>query len=144
MIFRSDNRTPEQIRPVNIVPDFISTAEGSALIEMGTTRSSVPLRSRRRRLHSWRVGRINLGTMAGFRSERRPNHSTRSQGADTVVSFSRKSAAWVLSCKTTAIGSFRALRQCVLEVIGVLAVGDDDRHGSCDASEPSRARAGHL
>src|SRR5208283_6090753 len=38
MIFRSDNRTPDQIRPVNIVPDFISTAEGSALIEMGNTR----------------------------------------------------------------------------------------------------------
>src|SRR6202795_4035315 len=38
MIFRSDNRTPEQVRPVNIVPDFISTAEGSALIEMGNTR----------------------------------------------------------------------------------------------------------
>ena len=55
MIFRSDNRSPEQIRPVNIVPDFISTAEGSALIEMGNTRSSVPLRSRRRCLHSWRV-----------------------------------------------------------------------------------------
>jgi ribonuclease PH len=38
MTYRSDNRTPEQIRPVNIVPDFISTAEGSALIEMGNTR----------------------------------------------------------------------------------------------------------
>jgi ribonuclease PH len=38
MIFRSDNRAPEQLRPVNIVPDFISTAEGSALIEMGNTR----------------------------------------------------------------------------------------------------------
>src|ERR1700723_4133118 len=38
MIFRSDNRTPDQLRPVNIVPDFISTAEGSALIEMGNTR----------------------------------------------------------------------------------------------------------
>ena len=38
MIFRSDNRTPEQIRPVNIIPDFISTAEGSALIEIGNTR----------------------------------------------------------------------------------------------------------
>src|SRR5260370_29992803 len=38
MIFRSDNRTPEQIRPVNIIPDFISPAEGSALIEMGNTR----------------------------------------------------------------------------------------------------------
>ncbi|HLM80862.1 MAG TPA: hypothetical protein VK302_09530 [Terriglobales bacterium] len=42
MIFRSDNRTPEQIRPVNIIPDFISTAEGSALIEMGNTRG-IPL-----------------------------------------------------------------------------------------------------
>jgi len=38
MIFRSDNRAYDQIRPVNIVPDFISTAEGSALIEMGNTR----------------------------------------------------------------------------------------------------------
>ena len=32
MVYRSDNRTPEQMRPVNIFPDFISTAEGSALI----------------------------------------------------------------------------------------------------------------
>ena len=38
MIFRSDNRSPEQMRPVNIVPDYISTAEGSALIEVGNTR----------------------------------------------------------------------------------------------------------
>src|SRR5215813_8815841 len=38
MIFRSDNRSPDQIRPVNIVPDFIHPAEGSALIEVGNTR----------------------------------------------------------------------------------------------------------
>ncbi|HEY6250680.1 MAG TPA: ribonuclease PH, partial [Candidatus Angelobacter sp.] len=38
MIFRSDNRSPEQMRPVNIIPEFISTAEGSALIEIGNTR----------------------------------------------------------------------------------------------------------
>ena len=38
MIFRSDNRGPDQMRPVNIVPDFISTAEGSCLIELGNTR----------------------------------------------------------------------------------------------------------
>ena len=38
IVFRSDNRTPEQLRPVNIVPDFISTAEGSALIEIGNTK----------------------------------------------------------------------------------------------------------
>jgi len=38
MIFRSDNRSPEQMRPVNIIPDFISTAEGSCLIELGNTR----------------------------------------------------------------------------------------------------------
>lgn len=36
--FRSDNRAAEQMRPVNIVPDFIPTAEGSALIEVGNTR----------------------------------------------------------------------------------------------------------
>jgi len=38
MVFRSDNRALEQMRPVNIVPEFISTAEGSALIEVGNTR----------------------------------------------------------------------------------------------------------
>src|SRR6201997_4763815 len=38
MVFRSDNRTPDQIRPVSILPDFIHTAEGSALIEVGNTR----------------------------------------------------------------------------------------------------------
>jgi ribonuclease PH len=38
MFFRNDNRAPDQPRPVNIIPDFISTAEGSALIEVGNTR----------------------------------------------------------------------------------------------------------
>ena len=38
MFYRSDNRAPEQMRPVNIIPEFISTAEGSALIEVGNTR----------------------------------------------------------------------------------------------------------
>ncbi len=38
VVFRSDNRAPDQMRPVNIVPDFISTAEGSVLIEVGNTR----------------------------------------------------------------------------------------------------------
>jgi len=37
-MYRSDNRSPEQLRPVNIVPEFISTAEGSVLIEVGNTR----------------------------------------------------------------------------------------------------------
>src|SRR5579864_322379 len=36
--FRSDNRAADQMRPVNIIPDFIPTAEGSALIEVGNTR----------------------------------------------------------------------------------------------------------
>lgn len=40
-------------------------------------------------------------------------------------------------------GSFSTSWQGVLEVIGVLAAGDDDSHGSCDAGEPSRARARH-
>ncbi|MEY2414643.1 MAG: ribonuclease [Acidobacteriaceae bacterium] len=38
MHYRSDNRTPEQLRSVNILPDFIHTAEGSVLIEVGHTR----------------------------------------------------------------------------------------------------------
>ena len=38
MVYRSDNRSPDQLRPVNILPEYISTAEGSALIEVGNTR----------------------------------------------------------------------------------------------------------
>lgn len=38
MVYRSDNRTPDQMRPMNIIPDYISTAEGSCLIEVGNTR----------------------------------------------------------------------------------------------------------
>jgi len=38
MIYRSDNRTPDQMRPVSITPDFIHMAEGSVLIEVGNTR----------------------------------------------------------------------------------------------------------
>jgi ribonuclease PH len=38
MVYRSDNRAPDQLRPVKILPDYITTAEGSALIEVGNTR----------------------------------------------------------------------------------------------------------
>jgi ribonuclease PH len=38
MFYRSDNRAPDQMRAVNIVPDYIKTAEGSVLIEVGNTR----------------------------------------------------------------------------------------------------------
>ncbi len=35
---RSDGRGPEQLRPLKLTPDFIPTAEGSVLIEVGQTR----------------------------------------------------------------------------------------------------------
>ena len=38
MFYRSDSRNPDQLRPVKITPEFITTAEGSALIEVGNTR----------------------------------------------------------------------------------------------------------
>jgi ribonuclease PH len=38
MHYRSDNRAPDQMRPVNIVPNYINTAEGSGLMELGNTR----------------------------------------------------------------------------------------------------------
>jgi ribonuclease PH len=38
MHYRSDNRAPDQMRPVSIVPSYINTAEGSVLIELGNTR----------------------------------------------------------------------------------------------------------
>jgi ribonuclease PH len=38
MFYRSDNRAPDQMRAVKITTDFVSTAEGSVLIELGNTR----------------------------------------------------------------------------------------------------------
>src|SRR5581483_1987299 len=38
MFYRSDNRNPDQLRPVKMTPEFITTAEGSVLIEVGNTR----------------------------------------------------------------------------------------------------------
>ena len=38
MFYRSDNRSPDQLRPILITPDFITTAEGSVLVEVGNTR----------------------------------------------------------------------------------------------------------
>ena len=38
MIYRSDKRALDQMRPVTITPNFIAMAEGSALIEIGNTR----------------------------------------------------------------------------------------------------------
>src|SRR5438876_6268213 len=35
---RTDNRAPDELRPVRITPGFLPNAEGSALIEMGKTR----------------------------------------------------------------------------------------------------------
>ncbi|MGH9704149.1 MAG: ribonuclease PH [Candidatus Acidiferrales bacterium] len=35
---RSDGRAPDEMRPVKLTPDFIRTAEGSVLIEVGQTR----------------------------------------------------------------------------------------------------------
>lgn len=35
---RTDNRAPDELRPVKITPGFLAHAEGSALIEMGNTR----------------------------------------------------------------------------------------------------------
>jgi ribonuclease PH len=38
MFYRSDKRAADEMRAVKIVPDYISTAEGSVLIEVGNTR----------------------------------------------------------------------------------------------------------
>lgn len=38
MMVRNDGRAADQLRPVRLTPDFIPTAEGSVLIEVGRTR----------------------------------------------------------------------------------------------------------
>ncbi len=37
-MIRVDGRAPDQLRPINIVPNYLETAEGSCLIEVGKTR----------------------------------------------------------------------------------------------------------
>src|SRR5215467_2905831 len=38
MFYRCDHRAPGQLRPVSIHPEYVPTAEGSVLIEVGNTR----------------------------------------------------------------------------------------------------------
>src|SRR5579885_2874070 len=38
MSVRIDNRKPDQLRPVKVTADYLMTAEGSVLIEVGNTR----------------------------------------------------------------------------------------------------------
>ena len=38
MFYRSDSRAADQLRPIKMTPEFITTAEGSVLIEVGNTR----------------------------------------------------------------------------------------------------------
>ena len=35
---RTDNRSPSDLRPIKVTPDYLLTAEGSVLIEAGNTR----------------------------------------------------------------------------------------------------------
>jgi ribonuclease PH len=37
VFFRSGDRSPRQLRPLNLTPNFVQTAEGSVLIELGAT-----------------------------------------------------------------------------------------------------------
>src|SRR5215510_9357475 len=58
---RTDNRAPDQLRPVKITPGFLAHAEGSALIEMGNTRvicaasveDKLPPHLRNQRIEGW-------------------------------------------------------------------------------------------
>src|SRR5213596_1685369 len=58
---RTDNRAPDELRPVKITPGFLAHAEGSALIEMGNTRvicaasveDKLPPHLRNQRIEGW-------------------------------------------------------------------------------------------
>ena len=38
-VFRPGNRAAEALRPLRLVPDYVQTAEGSVLIEMGNMKN---------------------------------------------------------------------------------------------------------
>ena len=104
MIYRSDSRTPEQMRPVKIVPDFINTAEGSALIEIGNTRvictasveESVPgwLRNRGKGWITSEYGMIPRSTLTRTpREAARGRVSGRSQEIQRLIGRSLRAVA---------------------------------------------------
>ena len=94
MSYRSDNRTPEQMRPVRITPDYIGMAEGSALIEVGHTRvictasvdESVP---------RWMAGRkqgwvtAEYGMLPASTGARKPRDVTRGRQDGRTVEIQR-------------------------------------------------------
>ena len=92
---RSYDRAPADIRPVTIEPEFVATADGSALISVGETRvictasvsDSVPRWMQGR---GTRLGHRRVRDAAGL--DRGPQGARHLQGASRTAAGSRSSA----------------------------------------------------
>jgi ribonuclease PH len=91
---RSDGRAANQMRPVKITPDFITTAEGSVLVEVGQTRvictasvdDGVPsfLKGKGR---GWVTG--EYGMLPRATDERTPREATRGRQSGRTLEIQR-------------------------------------------------------
>ncbi len=79
---REDGRAPDELRPVEIAPDFIATADGSALVTVGGTRV-ICTASIDDDVPAWRRGRglgwltAEYGMLPGSTGQRRAREVTR-------------------------------------------------------------------
>ncbi len=93
-VLRADGRAPDDLRPVKITPDFISSAEGSVLIETGQTRvivtatveDSVPsfLKGKGK---GWVTG--EYGMLPRSTEERTPRESARGRQSGRTLEIQR-------------------------------------------------------
>ena len=91
---RADGRAPDELRPVKLTPDFISSAEGSVLIETGGTRvivtatvdDGVPsfLKGRGK---GWVTG--EYGMLPRATEDRTPRESTRGKQSGRTLEIQR-------------------------------------------------------
>ena len=79
---RADGRTPDRLRPVDIIPGFVETAHGSALISIGRTRV-ICTASVDENVPGWMRGRgkgwvtAEYGMLPGSTGDRKPRDVTK-------------------------------------------------------------------
>ena len=73
---RAGARSPEELRPLKITPDFVSTADGSVFVELGGTRVLVRRQGGQRRARlatRQRGGLADGGVLAAAEFDPRPH-----------------------------------------------------------------------
>jgi ribonuclease PH len=111
---RADGRTPDSLRPIKITPDFITSAEGSVLIEAGNTRVIVTAtvdvgvpQFLKGKSKGWVTG--EYGMLPRSTEERTPREATRGRQSGRTLEIQR-----MIGRTLRAVTDLSALGECTV------------------------------